>query len=82
MEDRFEDVPQELDEIDRAGSVKITSYYEYYKHIVFYPDKNDNIQPAGMWLSLVAYTFAFSAMSLSVNADCLAVHTMTSMIQS
>jgi|TARA_R100001480_G_scaffold15436_2_gene24341 hypothetical protein len=48
MEDRFEDVPQELDEIDRAGSVKITSYYEYYKHIVFYPDKNDNIQPAGM----------------------------------
>ena len=48
MEDRFEDVPQELDEIDRAGSVKITSYYEYYRHVIFYPDKNDTVQPAGM----------------------------------
>ena len=48
MEDRFEDVPQELDEQDRAGSVKITSYYEYYRHVIFYPDKNDTVQPAGM----------------------------------
>ena len=48
MQEKFEDVPQELDELDRAGSVKITSYYDYYRHIVFYPDKNDNIQPAGM----------------------------------
>jgi len=48
MEDRFEDVPQELDEIDRARSVKITRYYEYYRHVIFYPDKNDTVQPAGM----------------------------------
>ena len=46
--ERFEDVPQELDELDRAGSVKITSYYEYYRHLIFYPDKNDTVQPAGM----------------------------------
>ena len=56
MEDRFEDVPQELDELDRAGSVKITSYYEYYRHIIFYPDKNDNIQPAGMTANNRNYT--------------------------
>jgi len=48
MEERFEDVPQELDELDRAGSVKIKSYYEFYQSILFVPDKNDNLQPAGM----------------------------------
>ena len=48
MEDRFEDVPQELDEIDRAGSVKIRSYLEFYQAMIFYPDKNDNLLRAGM----------------------------------
>ena len=48
MEDRFEDVPQELDELDRADAVKITSYYEYYRHVIFYPDKNDNLLRAGL----------------------------------
>ena len=48
MEDRFEDVPQELDELDRAGSVKITSYYDFFQTQLFVPDKNDILQPAGM----------------------------------
>ncbi len=48
MEDRFEDVPQELDELDRVGRIKLKSYYEFYQKILFYPDKNDNLQPAGM----------------------------------
>jgi hypothetical protein len=48
MEDRFEDVPQELDELDRAGYVKIKSYHSFYQHLLFYPDRNDNLQPAGM----------------------------------
>jgi hypothetical protein len=46
--EKFEDVPQELDELDRVGSVKITSYYEYYRHIIFYPDKKEMLLPAGM----------------------------------
>ena len=48
MEDRFEDVPQELDELDRAGRIKLKSYYEFYQEILFYPDRTDNLQPAGM----------------------------------
>ena len=48
MEDRFEDVPQELDELDRVGRIKLKSYYEFYQEILFYPDRNDNLQPAGM----------------------------------
>ena len=48
MEDRFEDVPQELDEQDRAGTVKIRSYLEFYQAMIFYPDRNDNLLRAGM----------------------------------
>ena len=48
MEDRFEDVSQELDEQDRAGHVKIKSYHSFYQHLIFYPDRKDNLQPAGM----------------------------------
>ena len=48
MEDRFEDVPQELDELDRAGTVKITSYLEFYQAMIFYPDRNDNLLRAGL----------------------------------
>lgn len=46
--ERFEDVPVEVSDRDRYGKVKFISYYEYYKHILFVPDKNDNLQPAGM----------------------------------
>ena len=46
--ERFEDVPIEVSDRDRYGKVKLISYYEYYKHILFVPDKNDNLQPAGM----------------------------------
>lgn len=46
--ERFEDVPVEVSDRDRDGKVKLISYYEYYKHILFVPDKNDNLQPAGM----------------------------------
>ena len=56
MEDRFEDVPQELDEIDRAGYVKINSYHSYYQHLLFYPDRKDNLQPAGMTATNRNYT--------------------------
>ena len=48
MEERFEDVPVEVSDRDRYGRVKLISYYEYYKHILYEPDKNDNLQPAGM----------------------------------
>ena len=48
MEERFEDVPIEVSDRDRYGRVKLISYYEYYKHILYVPDKNDNLQPAGM----------------------------------
>ena len=48
MEDRFEDVPQELDEQDRAGTVKIRSYLEFYQAMLFYPDRNDNLLRAGL----------------------------------
>jgi len=48
MEDKFEDVPQELDELDRAGTVKIKSYLEFYQAMIFYPDRNDNLLRAGM----------------------------------
>ena len=36
MEDRFEDVPQELDELDRVGRIKLKSYYEFYQEILYY----------------------------------------------
>ena len=48
MEERFEDVPVEVSDRDRYGRVKLISYYEYYKHILYVPDKNDTLQPAGM----------------------------------
>jgi hypothetical protein len=49
MEDEyFEDVPVEVSDRDRYGRVKLISYYEYYKHILYVPDKNDILQPAGM----------------------------------
>ena len=48
MEDRFEDVPVEVSDRDRYGYVKLNSYYEFYQSILFVPDKNDNLQPAGM----------------------------------
>ena len=48
MEERFEDVPVEVSDRDRDGRVKQISYYEYYKHILYVPDKNDTLQPAGM----------------------------------
>ena len=48
MEDKFEDVPVEVSDRDRYGKVHIKSYYEFYQSILFVPDKNDNLQPAGM----------------------------------
>jgi hypothetical protein len=48
MEDRFEDVPIEISDRDRYGKVEIKSYYDFYQSILFVPDKNDNLQPAGM----------------------------------
>ena len=48
MEDRFEDVPVEISDRDRYGYVKLNSYYEFYQSILFVPDKNDILQPAGM----------------------------------
>ena len=48
MEDRFEDVPVEISDRDRYGYVKLNSYYDFYQSILFVPDKNDNLQPAGM----------------------------------
>jgi len=49
MEDEyFEDVPEEVSDRDRYGYVKLNSYYEFYQSILFVPDKNDNLQPAGM----------------------------------
>ena len=49
MEDEyFEDVPVEVSDRDRYGYIKLKSYYEFYQSILFVPDKNDNLQPAGM----------------------------------
>ena len=48
MEDRFEDVPEEVSDRDRYGYLKLNSYYDFYQSILFVPDKNDNLQPAGM----------------------------------
>ena len=49
MEDEyFEDVPVEVSDRDRYGYVKLNSYYDFYQSILFVPDKNDNLQPAGM----------------------------------
>ena len=48
MEERFEDVPIEVSDRDRYGYVKLNSYYDFYQSILFVPDKNDNLQPAGM----------------------------------
>ena len=47
-EERFEDVPIEVSDRDRYGKVHIKSYYDFYQSILFVPDKNDNLQPAGM----------------------------------
>ena len=46
--ERFEDVPVEVSDRDRYGMVKLNSYYDFYQSILFVPDKNDNLQPAGM----------------------------------
>ena len=46
--ERFEDVPVEVSDRDRYGKVKLNSYYDFYQSILFVPDKNDNLQPAGM----------------------------------
>ena len=49
MEDEyFEDVPVEVSDRDRYGCVKLNSYYDFYQSILFVPDKNDILQPAGM----------------------------------
>jgi len=48
MEERFEDVPVEVSDRDRYGKVHIKSYYDFYQSILFVPDKNDILQPAGM----------------------------------
>ena len=48
MEERFEDISPELDELDRAGHVKIQSYYDFYQAMLFYPERTDKLQPAGM----------------------------------
>jgi hypothetical protein len=45
---KIEDVPIEVSDRDRYGKVQIKSYYEFYQSILFVPDKNDNLQPAGM----------------------------------
>ena len=47
-EEKFEDVPLEVSDRDRYGYVKLNSYYDFYQSILFVPDKNDNLQPAGM----------------------------------
>ena len=44
----FEDVPVEVSDRDRYGKVHIKSYYEFYQSILFVPDKNEILQPAGM----------------------------------
>ena len=46
--ERFEDVPVEVSDRDRYGKVILNSYYDFYQSILFVPDKNDNLQPAGM----------------------------------
>ena len=46
--ERFEDVPKEVSDRDRYGYVKINSYYDFFQTQLFEPDKNDNLQPAGM----------------------------------
>ena len=46
--EQFEDVPEEVSDRDRYGKVEIKSYYDFYQSILFVPDKNDNLQPAGM----------------------------------
>jgi len=49
MEDEyFEDVPVEVSDQDRYGYVKLNSYYDFFQTQLFVPDKNDNLQPAGM----------------------------------
>ena len=48
MEERFEDVPIEVSDQDRYGYVKLNSYYDFFQTQLFVPDKNDNLQPAGM----------------------------------
>ena len=47
-EGRFEDVPVEVSDRDRYGYVKLNSYYDFFQTQLFVPDKNDNLQPAGM----------------------------------
>ena len=48
IEERFEDVPIEVSDRDRYGYVKLNSYYDFFQTQLFVPDKNDNLQPAGM----------------------------------
>ena len=37
--DYFEDVPVEVSDRDRYGKVEIKSYYDFYKSILFVPNK-------------------------------------------
>ena len=46
--ERFEDVPVEVSDRDRYGYLKLNSYYDFFQTQLFVPDKNDNLQPAGM----------------------------------
>jgi len=57
MEDRFEDVPQEVSDCDRYGYVKITSYMDYYKNVVFIADKDDDVHPAGLTANNRNYSY-------------------------
>jgi len=57
MEERFEDVAPELDELDRAGHVRIESYHDFYQAMLFYPERNDKLQPAGMTATNRNYTY-------------------------
>ena len=57
MEERFEDISPELDELDRAGHVKIQSYHDFYQAMLYYPERTDKLQPAGMLATNKNYTY-------------------------
>ena len=57
MEERFEDVPIEVSDRDRYGYVKLASYMDYYKNIVFNADKDDHVHPAGLTANNRNYSY-------------------------
>lgn len=57
MEERFEDVPIKVSDRDRYGYVKLTSYMDYYKNIVFNADKDDHVHPAGLTANNRNYSY-------------------------